>query len=168
MSTEIVIARERPDQPEVVELLAGLDRYLAALYPPEANHILGVDELLAPEVRFFVARAGGQAIGTAAVRLMPGEPDTGGEAYGEIKRMVVDPAWRGRRVGARLLQALEDQLRADGLALALLETGRDQHEAVRLYERGGYRSRPAFGGYPDNGLSLFMARRLDTADAARR
>jgi GNAT superfamily N-acetyltransferase len=53
---------------------------------------------------------------------MPGEADTGGVAYGEVKRMYVDPAQRGQRLGVRLLGALEDGLRADGCRLALLET----------------------------------------------
>ena len=51
-------------------------------------------------------------------------------------------------------------LAADGQALALLETGSDQTEAVRLYERAGYTQRGPFGGYPDNGLSLFYGKRL--------
>jgi putative acetyltransferase len=42
----------------------------------------------------------------------------------------------------------------------LLETGEAQTQAVRLYERCGYRRRPAFGGYPDNGLSLFYGKAL--------
>jgi putative acetyltransferase len=160
MSDTIVIRRESPDQSDVRAALAALDDYLATLYPPEANHILDVQALLAPEVSFFVARAGDRLVGTAAVRRMPGEPDTGGAAYGEIKRMYVDPARRGERLGVRLLAALEDELRRQGIALALLETGRDQHEAVRLYERAGYRPRAAFGGYPDNGLSVFYGKAL--------
>jgi putative acetyltransferase len=47
-----------------------------------------------------------------------------------------------------------------GLALALLETGRDQAEAIRLYERCGYRRHGPFGGYRDNGLSLFYSKAL--------
>ena len=163
MPAEIVIRRERPDQPEVRALLAALDGYLASLYPPEANHILDVDALLAPEVRFFVAREagdGGRAVGTGAVLVRAGEPATAGTPYGEVKRMMVDPAKRGRGVGERLLRALEDTLRDSGIALALLETGRDQAEAVRLYERCGYRRHTAFGGYPDNGLSAFYGKRL--------
>jgi putative acetyltransferase len=74
--------------------------------------------------------------------------------------MYVDPACRGQRIGARLLDALEHSLRARSITLALLETGRDQLEAVRLYERHGYRRRGTFGGYPDNGLSLFMEKVL--------
>ena len=157
---DLVIRRERPDQSEVGVLLRVLDDYLAALYPPEANHIMNLDGLLADDVRFLVARERGLVAGTGAVRLRPGEAATGGERYGELKRMVVAPAQRGRGIGRALIDALEATLRDEGLALALLETGREQHEAVRLYERAGYRMRGPFGGYPDNGLSAFYAKRL--------
>lgn len=160
MPAEIDIRRESPDQPEVVALLEALDRYLASLYPPEANHILDVQALSSPAVRFFVARQDGRIVGTGAVRCMAGEPASDFVAYGEIKRMMVDPVRRGRGIGARLLQSLEDALRAEGIMLALLETGRDQAAAVRLYERCGYSRRAAFGGYPDNGLSAFYGKRL--------
>ena len=159
----VQIRRESPDQPGVIALLRALDDYLATLYEPEANHILSVTELMAPDVRFLVARDERnqrRVVGTGAVRLMAGETATSGERYGEVKRMVVDPAWRGRRVGVALIEALEAQLRHEGVSLALLETGAAQREAVRLYERTGYQRRGAFGGYPDNGLSVFYAKRL--------
>ena len=163
MPVPIVIRRERPDQPQVMALLAELDAYLGSLYEPEANHILDVHALLQPEIAFYVARedlSGGRPLGTAAFRRMDGEAATGGQAYGEIKRMYVDPAFRGHRLGTRLLAALEDGLRAEGYRLALLETGSEQTEAVKLYERGGYTRRAAFGGYPDNGLSIFYGKAL--------
>lgn len=156
----VTIRRERPDQPEVSAALAALDAYLRSLYPPEANHILEAGELLAPEVHFFVARIDGAVAGTGAFRTMPGEPDTAGEPYGEIKRMYVDPRWRGRGLGVAIVDTLEAAMRSEGLALALLETGGEQHEAVRLYERRGYALRAPFAGYPDNGLSRFYAKRL--------
>ena len=160
MNARVEIQRERADHPQVAALLDALDRYLGELYEPEANHILSVSALLAPEVSFFVARHGDDIVGTGAVRRMPGEIDTAGQPYGEVKRMYVDPALRGQRIGERLLQTLEGSLRDQGVALSLLETGRDQREAVRLYERCGYTRRGAFGGYPDNGLSLFMSKAL--------
>ena len=160
MPDRITIAPERPDQPQVVELLASLDRYLASLYPPEANFIMDVQALLAPEVSFFVARDGDQIVGTGAFRRMQGEAATGGAPYGEIKRMFVDPARRGERIGARVLQALEDTLRSEGYRLALLETGPEQQEAVRLYERCGYLPRGVFGQYPDNDLSVYYSKAL--------
>jgi putative acetyltransferase len=160
VSPTVSIQPERADHPQVVALLDALDRYLAELYDPEANHILSVSELLAPEVSFFVARHGQTIVGTGAVRRMPGEADTAGQPYGEIKRMYVDPAVRGQRIGQRLLQTLEASLKQQGITLSLLETGIDQREAVRLYERCGYTRRGAFGGYPDNGLSLFMSKAM--------
>jgi len=152
VNADVLIQPERADHPQVVALLGALDRYLGELYEPEANHILSVEELLAPEISFFVARQGDRIVGTGAVRRRDG--------YGEIKRMFVDPAMRGQRLGSRLLATLEATMRAQGLTLARLETGEAQREAVRLYERSGYRPCSAFGGYPDNGLSLFMQKVL--------
>lgn len=151
---------ERADHPEVVALLAELDAYLATLYEPEANHILTVAELLQPDIHFLAARQGGRIVGCGAFRRCAGEPATGGLAYAEIKRMMVSPTCRGQGLGRRLLQALEVQARSEGLGLALLETGGEQHQAVRLYEQSGYTRRPAFGGYPDNGLSWFYGKAL--------
>jgi putative acetyltransferase len=160
MSAPITLREERADQPEVVALLDALDRYLGSLYAPEANHIMDVASLLAPEVTFLVARSGGQIVGTGACRRMAGEAETGGQRYGEIKRMYVDPARRGERIGARVLAELETRLRSEGYTQALLETGREQVEAVKLYERAGYVERGPFGGYPDNGLSVFYGKAL--------
>ena len=148
----LTIRPERPDQADVVALLDALDAYLASLYPPEANHILDVQALLAPDVRFLVARSDGVAVGTGAVRL--------GDGYGEVKRMYVAPSQRGQRIAEQLLQALEAQLRSEGIAQARLETGRDQAEALRLYQRCGYTRCAPFGGYPDNGLSVFLGKAL--------
>ena len=156
MSDRIVIRRERPDQPDVMALLDALDRYLGSLYEPEANHILDTQALLAPEIAFYVARDAGQAIATGAVRRVAGD----GAPYGEIKRMYVDPARRGERIGERVLNLLEQALREEGIGRALLETGRHQTEAVRLYERCGYRPCGPFGGYEDNSTSVFYEKRI--------
>jgi putative acetyltransferase len=157
---DVLIQPQRADHPQVVALLGALDSYLAGLYPPEANHLLSVAELLAPDVAFFAAWQRGRIVGTGAVRRMPGSGATQGQAYGELKRMFVEPALRGQGIAYRLVSTLEAELRARGIGVALLETGRDQHEAVRLYQRCGYQVRGPFGGYPDNGLSLFLEKRL--------
>jgi putative acetyltransferase len=160
MSTDIAIRPERADHPQVVALLGALDAYLATLYAPQDNHILTIDELLAPEVSLFAAWRGDCVVGTGALRRMAGEAETGGAAYGEVKRMYVEPSSRGQGIAWRLLATLEQTLRAQRFGWALLETGRDQREAVRLYERSGYERCGAFAGYADNGLSLFYAKAL--------
>ncbi len=160
MPDRIVIRRERPDQPDVTALLDALDSYLGSLYEPEANHILDVETLLAPEIAFFVARDGGLAVATGAFRRVAAVPDTADVPFGEIKRMYVDPARRGEGIAERLLTELEQALRAEGYGLARLETGRHQLEAMRLYLRCGYTPCAPFGGYPCNGLSVFYGKAL--------
>jgi putative acetyltransferase len=160
MNAPVLIRSERPDQPDVLVLLGALDAYLGSLYAPEDNHILSVEQLLADDVTFLVAWCAGAAVGCGAVRRMAGESATGGLAYGEIKRMYVSPAQRGQRIAEQLLAALEASLREQGIGSALLETGRDQAEALALYRRCGYEERTPFGGYPDNGLSVFMTKSL--------
>ena len=65
------IRLESPRQDDVMRLLGALDAYLESLYPPESNHILDIDTLCAPDIRFFVARRGGEAVGCGARSLPP-------------------------------------------------------------------------------------------------
>lgn len=141
-------------------LIAELDAYLATLYDPEDVYIVDLDGLMAPSVTFLGAWDGDVLVGCGAVRLMPAEAATDGQRYGEIKRMFVSPTRRGERVGQRVLEALEGDLRQRGIDRALLETGPPQVEALKLYTRCGYVPRAAYGGYPDNAAaSVFMEKR---------
>lgn len=147
------IATESPDQPDVIALIAELDAYQDGLYPPESRHALDLTSLKQDNVRFFVARnAEGRAVGCGAVVL--------GEAYGEIKRMYVDPASRGQGVARRLLQALESAAMHSGCRLLTLETGPYQPEALGLYAALGFERCGPFGGYADDPLSVFMCKPL--------
>lgn len=65
----------------------------------------------------------------------------------EVKRMWVDPAWRGAGLGARLLRHLEDVARGRGRGVVRLDTHASLTEAVAMYERAGYRR---IGRYNDN------------------
>jgi putative acetyltransferase len=149
----LVIASESPRQAEVIALLEQSDAYMAALYPAESNHLLDVESLCAPEVRFLVARWEGRIVGCAA--LVRGQGD-----QGEIKRMFVDPSARGKGVGRDLLQRIEAIAKEEAIRLLQLETGGKQPEALELYRRFGYVERGPFGSYRSDPLSLFMEKRL--------
>jgi putative acetyltransferase len=149
----VVIAEERPDRPEAAELLRQSDAFGASLYPPEHRHMIEMPELLAGNVRFFVARRAGAALGCMAlVRTGPGK--------GELKRCFVTDAARGQGAGFALLQAAEAAAREQGMRLIQLETGNLNQAALRLYRGNGFRERGPFGAYPDNGVSVFMEKTL--------
>lgn len=145
------IAFETPNQPEVIALIADLDAYQLTLYPPECVYALDLPSLMQPHVKFAVAREGGAAgaiVGCCAMVLSP--------EYGEIKRMYVQPAGRGKGIGRGLLDLLEKAALEAGCARMVLETGPFQPEAMRLYERHGFTRCGPFGDYRDDPLSVFM------------
>ncbi len=65
----------------------------------------------------------------------------------EVKRMYVDPGMRGRGIAARILGELEQWARELGMARIVLETGKRQPEAIRLYEKKGYSRISNYGPY---------------------
>jgi DNA-binding MarR family transcriptional regulator/GNAT superfamily N-acetyltransferase len=68
-----------------------------------------------------------------------GGVQTIGPGVGEIKRMWVDPAWRGAGMGSRLLRHLELRSVEFGHRFVRLDTNRALTEAIAMYERAGYR-----------------------------
>lgn len=146
------IARASPRLPGARALLIESQALMRRLFAPEENHFLSLEALEGPAIRFFVAREGEAVLGTAALALEDG--------YGEIKSMYVAEVARRRRIGALLLQRLEAEARARGLALLRLETGDRLAAARGLYARAGFVERGPFGGYVANGTSIFMEKAL--------
>ena len=150
----VTVSVEPPRQPEVERLLDGSTAFAQSLYPPESNFLLDIATLERPEVVFYVARDGERAVGIAA---LVAEADA---ERGELKRMFVDPAARGRGVAAALLERIEADAAARGLAEIVLETG-DLHDAAQaLYTRHGYRAIPQFGQYVGEAHSVCFAKPL--------
>jgi putative acetyltransferase len=149
----IVIAVERPDQPDIEALLAEGDAFYAGLYPPQSNHRLDMSGLLAPAIVFCAARQGGHLLGIGAIA-------NRGRDWAEIKSMYVARAARGQGIGRRILEFLESRAAAAGLKLLRLETGNKQPEALQLYRTAGFADVPAFAGYVADPNSLFLEKRL--------
>jgi ribosomal protein S18 acetylase RimI-like enzyme len=101
----------------------------------------------------YVAFDGDRAVGTGALRPID-------ERHGEIKRMYVDPEYRGSGVAELVVGALEDDARARGWDRLVLETGDTMLPAQRFYRRIGFQPIPAFGPYADSELSRCFAKPL--------
>lgn len=90
----LTIAVESPRQDGVIRLLDMSTAYAESLYPAESNHLLDLASLEKPEVTFWVARLQGEIVGCCSLV-------EAGDGTGEIKRMFVDPAARGRGGGSK-------------------------------------------------------------------
>jgi len=82
------------------------------------------------------------------------------ETRGELKRMYVVPAARGRGLGRRILTELEEAAQALGYRGIVLETGDRQREALGLYESSGYERIPCYPPYDSRALSMCFEKRL--------
>ena len=143
----LTISPEPLDTPDSRRLLGALDDYLNGLYLPDENFLdLPAEDIRDGRGTFLVARQDGEALACGAVRLL--SPTTA-----EIKRMYVDVPARGRGLGSRILTELEAWAAAAGVSRLVLEAGDRQTEAIRFYERAGFRPIPCFGEYAEAHLS---------------
>ena len=147
---------ERELDHEDVRIL--LDQHFAEMQagsPPSACHVLPVDGLKVPEIRFFTLRENGVLLGCGALkRLEPG--------HGEVKSMRTADAALGRGVGKALLDHLVATARVEGMTRLSLETGSTGQfaAALRLYEREGFERCGPFGTYADTPFTRFYTREI--------
>lgn len=163
--SDVTIAPEPFDGPEVAALLDAMADELNERYgddDPEYRAEVTADQLVPPEGTFLVARRDGEVVAFGAVRRWsPHAAGAGpGPRAGELKRMYVRPADRGRGLSRLLLTALEDAARDLGYTTVRLETGVPQHEAVRLYETSGYRRTAPYGRYAGSPLNVCFEKDL--------
>ena len=143
------------DRDDVRALLAQHFAEMRAGSPPSACHVLPVDGLRDPAIRFFTLREGGVLLGCGALKRI-------GADHGEVKSMRTADAARGRGVGRAVLRHLVATARAMGMTRLSLETGSTESfsAAIRLYEREGFARCGPFGDYADASFTRFFTRAI--------
>ncbi|MFI9643843.1 GNAT family N-acetyltransferase [Micromonospora sp. NPDC051925] len=148
-----MLIESRPvTDPEVDALVAAQQRELR-----EADGGLdGQVTVVHHGIRYLVVVDGGRVIACGGVQSL--DADTG-----ELKRMYVRPAYRGRGIARQLLSALEELAFQQGHSVLCLETGTYLPAAIGLYTSCGYQPIPVYGEYVDNPYSVCLAKRLPVA-----
>lgn len=122
-------------------------------YPELEDSEPGTKPSAADIAVFYVGFDGDRGVATGGLRPID-------ETHGEVKRMYVDPAYRGSGVATRMLRALEQDARDRGWDRLVLETGDTMLPAQRFYTREGYTPIPLFGHYAGSDLSLCFGKVL--------
>lgn len=78
----------------------------------------------------------------------------------EVKRMYVPLKKRGKGIASLVLQELEKWSKELGMEKCILETGKKQPEAIRLYEKNNYHIIPNFGQYQNVENSVCFGKEL--------
>jgi GNAT superfamily N-acetyltransferase len=90
-----------------------------------------------PRGRLLIAYVDGRPAGCVALRNLK-------DGICEMKRMFVPEAYRGRGLGRALAMRVIAEAREAGYRAMRLDTSRRQEEAMRLYQRCGFRRIPPY------------------------
>lgn len=133
------IIRTDSTNADFIELVRHLDADLAirdgseAAFYAQYNKIDAIGHVL-------VAYVDGVAVSCGAIKQFD-------EGSMEVKRMYTLPEHRGKGIAAAVLSELEKWAAELGYRQCVLETGKKQPEAIRLYETSGYALTPNYGQY---------------------
>jgi putative acetyltransferase len=104
-----------------------------------AIHDTEVDDLyhayLSPRSAYFVFDEGGKILGGGGIALLQG----GADNICELKKMYFLPEGRGRGLGQEVLSACLKAAREQAFEYCYLETFNTMKEAMKLYERNGFK-----------------------------
>jgi len=147
----IVIERVETSTPALSDFIAAHHADMQGTAPPESQHALAIERLLAPGIRLFAATTAGRIVASGA--LAPVE-----QSHEELKSMRTDPAVRGRGLGRAMLAFLIEDAAGRGILRLSLETGRHEFfaPARAMYAKAGFVECAAFGRYLPDDNSAFM------------
>jgi GNAT superfamily N-acetyltransferase len=162
---------------QVRQLRALLTDYLAFLRP--LNERSGVDNHSLPSMQtvddemanlpgifvpprgcFLVALDGERVVGCVALKPL-------GATDAELKRMYVQPEYRGQQIGWRLVEALIAAARAAGYTKVILDSHYSMSSAHRVYQGAGFRIVPPPEDAPDSLKKIAVFMELDLLDRVK-
>jgi GNAT superfamily N-acetyltransferase len=141
------------DDPLAQYLIEAVQHEYVQRYGGRDAAVVEPAEFLPPHGLFLVAEVDGIPAGCGAWRALPA-----GSA--EIKRVYVEPAFRRRGVARLVVAALEEAAAAAGHPEIVLNSGREQPEALSLYAELGYVPVPGYGVYACAPDAVFLGKPL--------
>ncbi|KOX08342.1 GNAT family N-acetyltransferase [Micromonospora profundi] len=148
-----MLIESRPcTDPEIATLVLAQQRELRAA----DGGLDGQVTVTHDDIRYLAVVANGRAVACGGLQSLDA-------TTGEIKRMYVRPAHRGRGIARQLLAALEELAFRQGHSVICLETGTYLPAALGLYASCGYDRIPVYGEYVGNPYSVCFSKRLPVA-----
>ena len=157
---DMEIVRVGFGHPDAIAMIAAVQGEYVVRYGGEDQTPLDPAMFDPPRGSFFVGYLEGRAVASGGWRRRDDVKALGSSHTAEIKRMYVDPAARGLGLARALLAHLERTAAEAGAAVAILETGTRQPEALALYASSGYLEVPKFGFYCHAAESRCFGKRL--------
>jgi putative acetyltransferase len=160
---EIAVARWPEDTGEARALLTNYGQYLAAspvgaagmcLTGYEAELRALPDKYVGKEADLLLARVAGEGAGCAAIaqRMLKD-----GTRAAEMKRLWIEPRFRGRGLGRALVGRAIEWARTHGYSAVVLDTVNEaMPEAAELYRSMGFTETGRFNDNPISGVRFYI------------
>lgn len=146
------LIRTNSSHPDFIQLVEKLDAYLAVVdgddhdFYDQYNSIEGLKYVV-------LIYSDNQPAGCGAIKPFDSEAV-------EVKRMYVEPEYRGKGLASEILTELETWATELGFTGCVLETGKRQTEAIHFYKKSGYKLIPNYGQYEGVENSLCFKKTL--------
>jgi putative acetyltransferase len=147
-----MILRTDSENPDFIQLTGRLDVELCRIYNTnpedyeEYNRITDLHTVV-------VAYENEQAVACGCFKIFD-------EKTVEIKRMFVDDNQRGKGIASAMLAELETWAKQLGYEKSVLETGKGQPNAIKLYQKYGYQIIENYNDGDDLNISVCLGKTL--------
>lgn len=135
----LTLTRTNSENPDFIRLVRFLDADLAQNNGDQNDFYAQFNKVNMIK-HVIVAYEDGKAVACGAIK----EYEPG---VMEVKRMYTSPESRGKGIAGKILSELEVWAGELGYQKCILETGKTQTAAIRLYGKSGYKTIPNYGQY---------------------
>ncbi len=144
------------DHPEVNQLLKKHFIELRAASPEGSAHVLDINGLKVPSIKFWSLWNKNQLMGCGALKFLE-------KNHGEFKSIRIHDDFRGKGNGAKIINHLINEAKKLNITKISIETGSGSFftPARKLFNKCGFKPCPPFAHYKEDINSLYLTKLLD-------
>ena len=153
MLSEITFKRTEAKNKDFIDLVISLDAYLTIINGDEDSFFKNFNKV--EDLQYvIVAYINNVPVGCGALKIFDADNL-------EVKRMFVDPKYRGRKIAQQIVAELELWAKELNYQFCILETSIEMEPAVCLYKSVGYIEMPKYGQYKEVETSICFKKELN-------
>ena len=146
------------DNLEVNDLLKKHFIELRSVSPAGSTHVLDIDGLKDPSIKFWSLWENNKLIGCGALKFLE-------KNHGEFKSIRVADEFRKKRAGERIINYLIEEAKKLKISKLSIETGAGEFflPARKLFVKCGFKPCAPFAHYKDDINSLYLSKLIDNS-----
>lgn len=141
---QITVRKASPDDLDVLlhfeQCIINTERPFDSTLKPDPIHYYDLEGMItAPHIEVVVAESGNKIIGSGYARIDSSKPYLKHQRNTYLGFMYVEPAYRGKGVNQKILEALKQWSVAQGITEMRLDVYHDNLVAIKAYEKAGFK-----------------------------